>query len=199
MEVVGDVEDAVDPQFPAEVPEQREDLRQETQARPLLAGKARAGDRERPVRVGKGEPVEDEHAERAFLGERPDRLPRVESEKLQPCLEEEPFPGRTSREEEDPLVRGVLALQDKEGVRIPQVREAGKDPRTVQTGTHAFRVEPSEKAVFGVPAGELEEELPLGGAGAFPVAGRPEQREGEEPAEVKPLLSVPGHDAANVS
>lgn len=156
VEVVGDVEDAVEGQLPAEVPQKRNALRQETQPRPDLAREAGAVGGKGPFRIGEAEPVEDQHAERVFPGERPDGLAGAEAAKLKPGLEEKAVAGNRTGEQVDALVRGVLAFQEEKRVGVPSPGQAFEDSRPRKPGADLLPVEPAEEKVPGVFARELE-------------------------------------------
>ena len=61
MKMIGDVENAVEEELLSDLPEKRQAFRKQPQARSLLTGKPGAVDRKRTIRVGQGEPVDEEH------------------------------------------------------------------------------------------------------------------------------------------
>jgi hypothetical protein len=103
--------------------------------------------------------MEDQHAERALPGERPDGLAGAEAAKLKPCLEEKTVAGCRSGEQVDALVRRVLAFQEEKRIGVPSPGQAVEDARPRKPGANFVLVEPAEEKVPGIFARELEKEF----------------------------------------
>src|SRR3989304_6159772 len=94
------------------------------------AREAGALGRERPVGIGEGEPMDDQHAEGALFGEWPDGPAGMEAAQLESRLEEKAVAGSRSGEQGDALVRRVLAFQEEKriGVSPPGKLVEGSGP-----------------------------------------------------------------------
>jgi hypothetical protein len=124
--------------------------------------------------------MDDQHAERALRGERPDGLAGAESANLEPRLEEKAVAGRGPGEQGHALVRGVLAFQEESRVGVPSPRQAFEDSRASKPGAYILSVEPAEEKVPRVFARQLEKEFSFR----------------EDPGF---LPALPFHDAGSVS
>src|SRR5512143_1825767 len=186
VEMVRDVEHAVDGELAGESLEQRDRLVQETQPGLLLSRKARPVDGERSVGRGEDEPVDHEHAEGRGLREGADGTTRMEGSQLQARLEKEAVPGLLPGVEADPLVGWIGAGEAKDRIRIPPLREAGQKSRRVEKLPELPGAEPAEEPVLGVLTGQIEGELALEGWGRIGALPRRQEGQAEQPAKLEP-------------
>ena len=110
----------------------------------------------------------------------------MEGSQLQARLEEEAVPCLLSGVQADPLVGRIGTGETKERVRIPPLREAGRQSRSAEAVPKLLGTVPAEEPVLRILPGQIEENLDLQGRG-YPRA-LPRRKEGqtEQPAQVEP-------------
>src|SRR3990172_8095507 len=183
VEMIWDIEHAVERELPPDPPKKGQALRKESQARPLMPREPWAVDRKRAFRVGKQKPVDQKHPEDTLLRERPDRLPRAERGDLHAHFQEKAVARLAPGVQADALVLRVPALEREEGFAISPSCESVEDSRGPDPFPDLLRAEPAEEEVFRVVARKLEEEFPGGGEGLFPRSPGPQERKGKKPAQ----------------
>ena len=199
VKMVGDVKNAVEKELLSELPEKGETFRNQPQSRSLLPGEPGAIDRKRTIRVGQGEPVDEEHPEDGPLGVRSDRLDGTERADLDPYLHEEAVAGLSPRVQADTLLLRVRAREREDGIVVSPERKPRKDAGVLDPFPDLLRPEPAEKPVFRVEARQLEEELLFEGRNAFSLPPVLQQRKRQEPAKGgKTRCPVPAHGVRSV-